>query len=315
VGASFAGKLGVCTTSGPGYVLKQETLNLAIITELPLVIIDVQRGGPSTGLPTKTEQGDLLLALYGRNSDSPMPILAPASPGDCFHVVLEAFRIAVKYMTPVTVLMDGYVANSSEPWEIPSPETLPKNPVRQRTDPEGFAPYLRDNETLSRPWASPGTPGLEHRIGGLEKQAITGNVSYDPENHHAMTMLRFEKIARIAREIPELEVSGPDRGELLVVSWGSTFGSVNAGIEAAREQGLEVSSIHLRHLNPFPPNLGEILKRFKKILVPELNAGQLVRLLRAEFLVPAVGFPKIKGRPFQIEEVRARIESLLEQKA
>jgi len=312
VGASFAGKLGVCTTSGPGYVLKQETINLALITELPLVIIDVQRAGPSTGLPTKAEQGDLLLALYGRNSDSPMPVLAPHSPGDCFDTMLEAFRIAVKYMTPVTVLTDSYVANCSEPWRLPDPATLPTLPVRHHTEPEGFQPFARDPETLARPWAIPGTPNLEHRIGGLEKQVGTGIVSYDSDNHHEMMMLRAEKVAGIARDIPDLEVDGPDRGELLVVGWGSTHGSISAGIEGARAQGLDVSAIHLRHLNPFPPNLGEILGRFEKILVPELNAGQLVRLLRAEFLVPAEGFSQIKGRPFQVADICARIQSMLQ---
>ncbi len=311
IGAAFAGSLGVCTTSGPGFVLKQEALNLAVVAELPVVVVDIQRAGPSTGMPTKAEQADLLLALYGRSSDSPVPVLAPATPGECFDVALEAFRIAVKYMTPVVVLSDSFLANSAEPWRIPDVDTLPRQPVQFRTDPEGFAPYRRDFETLARPWAIPGTPGLEHRIGGLEKEDVTGNVSYTPANHERMTQLRHEKVARIARDVPPAEVDGPDRGRLLVVGWGGTFGAIRSAVEQAREAGLDVSHLHLRHLNPFPANLGEVLESFERVLVPELNMGQLAKLLRADFLVPAESLCKVQGQPFKIVEIRARIEQLL----
>jgi len=311
IGASFVGMLGVTTTSGPGFVLKQEALGLAVVAELPLVVIDIQRAGPSTGMPTKIEQADLLLALYGRNSDSPMPILAPMSPGDCFHVVLEAFAWAVKYMTPVVILSDGYLANSAEPWLIPDVESLVRHPVEYWTQAEGFQPYARDPETLARPWAIPGTPGLEHCIGGLSKENTTGRVSYDPKNNEQMTHLRAEKVARIAAEIPPLEVNGPERGKLLVVGWGGTFGAITSAVEESRNAGREVSSIHLRHLSPFPTNLGQVLGRFEKILVPELNEGQLLRLLRSEFLLPAVGMSKLQGQPFHVEELRARFDELL----
>jgi 2-oxoglutarate ferredoxin oxidoreductase subunit alpha len=311
IGASFAGVLAACTTSGPGFVLKQEALGLAVMAELPVVVFDIQRAGPSTGMPTKNEQGDLLLALHGRNSESPLPVLAASTPGDCFHIALEAFRMAVRHMTPVVVLSDGYLANSSEPWRIPDVDTLERHPVTLRTDPEDFHPYARDPETLVRPWAVPGTPGLEHRIGGLSKQDVTGNVSYDPENHQAMVNLRAEKVARIAREIPPVEVDGPDRGELLVVGWGGTYGAITSAVDAARVDGLAVSSIHLRHLNPFPSNLGEVLGRFERILVPELNQGQLCRLLRADYLVPATSLPKIEGQPFKVAELRESIERTL----
>jgi 2-oxoglutarate ferredoxin oxidoreductase subunit alpha len=311
IGASFAGELGVTTTSGPGFVLKQEALGLAIMAELPLVVIDIQRAGPSTGMPTKIEQADLLLALYGRNSDSPVPVIAPLTPGDCFYTALEAFRWAVKYMTPVVILSNGHLANSSEPWRIPDVETLARTQITHCTDAETFQPYARDPETLARPWAIPGTPGLEHRIGGLAKEQGTGNVSYDPENNEQMIRLRAEKVARIAAEIPPIEIDGPKNGELLVVGWGGTFGSITSAVEAAREGGKTVSSIQLRHLNPFPTNLESILRSFEKILVPELNEGQLVRLLRSEFLVPAVGMNKVRGQPFFIEEIRARIDDLL----
>ncbi len=311
IGASFAGSLGVCTTSGPGFVLKQEALNLAVVAELPLVVVDIQRAGPSTGMPTKAEQADLLLALFGRSSDSPLPVLAPATPGECFDVMLEAFRLAVRYMTPVVVLSDSFLANSAEPWRIPDVDTLARHPVRFRTDPEGFAPYRRDFETLARPWAIPGTPGLEHRIGGLEKEDVTGNVSYSPQNHERMTQLRHEKVARIAREVPPAEVDGPDRGRLLVVGWGGTFGAIRSAVEESRQRGLDVSHLHLRQLNPFPANLGELLGRFEQVLVPELNMGQLVKLLRAEFLVPAESLCKVQGQPFKIVEIRERIEQRL----
>jgi 2-oxoglutarate ferredoxin oxidoreductase subunit alpha len=311
IGASFAGELGVTTTSGPGFVLKQEALGLAVMAELPLVVIDIQRAGPSTGMPTKLEQADLLLALYGRNSDSPIPVIAPLSPGDCFYTVLEAFQWAVKYMTPVVVLSNGHLANSSEPWRIPEVETLARPQISHWTDPETFQPYARDPETLARPWAIPGTPGLEHRIGGLAKEEGTGNVSYDPENSERMIRLRSEKIARIAAEIPPIEIDGPETGELLVVGWGGTFGAITSAVEAARQGGKSVSSIQLRHLNPFPTNLEPILNSFDKILVPELNQGQLVRLLRSEFLVPAIGMNKTRGQPFLVEEICARIDQLL----
>jgi len=311
IGASFAGELGVTTTSGPGFVLKQEALGLAVMAELPLVVIDIQRAGPSTGMPTKIEQADLLLALYGRNSDSPIPVIAAMSPGDCFHTVIEAFAWAVKYMTPVIVLSNGHLANSSEPWRIPDVDTLPRPKVGYWSDPETFLPYARDPETLARPWAIPGTPGLEHRIGGLAKEQGTGNVSYDPRNNEDMIRLRAEKVARIAADIPPIEIDGPGSGELLIVGWGGTFGAITAAVEAARQNGKAVSSIHLRHLNPFPKNLGSILRSFDKILVPELNEGQLVRLLRTEFLVPAIGMNKVRGQPFLIEELLARIDEML----
>jgi 2-oxoglutarate ferredoxin oxidoreductase subunit alpha len=311
VGASFAGQLGACSTSGPGFLLKQEALNLAVVAELPLVVMNVQRAGPSTGLPTKNEQADLLTALYGRSSDSPLPVLAPATPGDCFWIMLEAFHIAVRYMTPVVVLSDSFLANSAEPWLIPDAETLPRHPVSLWSDAETFAPYRRDEDTLARPWAVPGTPGLEHRIGGLEKEDGSGNVSYSPENHERMTHLRQEKVARVAQDIPAAEVSGSERGGLLVVGWGGTHGAITTAVEEARADGLDVSSLHLRHLNPFPANLGEVLSRFDHILVPELNMGQLVRLLRAEFLVPAKSLCKVQGQPFRVEEIRARIDDML----
>ncbi len=312
VGAAFAGHLAVTTTSGPGFVLKQEALGLAVMTELPLVVVDVQRAGPSTGSPTKTEQGDLLLALYGRHSQTPLPVLAASTPGDCFHTMIEAFRIAVKYMTPVVVLTDGYLANSAEPWKIPDVDGLPRPEVEYAVDPDGFQPYRRDTDTLARPWATPGTPGLEHRIGGLTKADVTGNVAYDPENHGAMVELRAAKVAAVADSIPPVEVDGPVSGELLVVGWGGTLGALQAAVETARQAGRSVSRIHLRHLNPFPSNLGEVLGRFEKILVPEINQGQLAMLLRAEFLAPAVSFTKVVGQPFKVSEIVERIESLLD---
>jgi 2-oxoglutarate ferredoxin oxidoreductase subunit alpha len=311
IGASYAGHLGICTTSGPGFILKQEAIGLAVMAELPLVVVNIQRAGPSTGMPTKTEQADLLAAMYGRNSESPVPVLAPATPGDCFHVMLEAFRMAVRYMTPVVVLSDGYVANSSEPWLIPDPATLPRAPVAYRTEPQGFQPYERDPETLARPWAVPGTPGLEHRIGGLETEELTGNVSYRPLNHQRMVDQRADKVARIANELPPVEVNGSPSGQLLVVGWGGTYGAITSAVNEARAAGRDVSSIHLRHLNPFPTNLGEVLRRFEKVLVAELNSGQLWRLLRAEFVVPAEKLAKVQGQPFKVGEVRAAIERLL----
>jgi 2-oxoglutarate ferredoxin oxidoreductase subunit alpha len=279
---------------------------------LPVVIIDVQRGGPSTGLPTKTEQADLLQAMYGRNSESPVAIVAPATPGECFSMAIEAFRIAVKYMTPVIFLSDGYLANGSEPWKIPEVNELPKIEVKFRTDAEGFFPYLRDEKTLARPWAIPGTPGLEHRIGGLEKQHITGNVSYDPDNHEFMVKLRAQKIAGIANDIPDVQVFGEREGEVLVVGWGGTYGAITAAVEDCQSRNLPVSSIHLRYLNPMPKNLGDVLGRFEKILVPELNLGQLALLLRDKFLVPVIQHNKVKGKPFKISEIIDKIEEVLE---
>ncbi len=311
IGAAFAGSLAVTCTSGPGLALKQEAINLAVMAELPLVILDIQRGGPSTGMPTKVEQGDLPMALYGRNSDSPMPVLAASSPGDCFHTVFEAFRWAVKYMTPVVVLSDSYLANGTEPWLIPDIESLPRVSIPPLPEPESFQPYRRDPKTLARPWAVPGTPGLEHRIGGLSTEENTGNVSYDPDNNERMMHLRDQKVAGIVADIPPLEVVGNEQGELLVVGWGRTRGASTTAVEAARAEGLDVSRIHLRHINPFPPNLGEILGNFRRILVPEINLGHLTRLLRAEFLVPAEVMSKTQGKPFKVGEIRQRIDEIL----
>ncbi|MEK6304538.1 MAG: 2-oxoacid:acceptor oxidoreductase subunit alpha [Acidobacteriota bacterium] len=312
IGAAFAGQLGLTGTSGPGLALKSEAIGLAVMTELPIVIVDVQRGGPSTGLPTKTEQADLLQAMFGRNGECPVAIVAAATPGDCFHMAIEAFRIATKHMLPVIFLTDGYLANGAEPWRVPGMEELPRFEVKFATEPNGFFPYSRDPETLARPWAIPGTPGLEHRIGGIEKQDITGNVSYDPENHMHMVVTRAEKVARIANDIPELETFGESRGRLLVVGWGSTYGAITSAVEEMQQQGKAVSSVHIRHLNPFPRNLGELLGRFDRVLVPELNMGQLAMLLRARYLVPAVSFPKVKGKPFKISELTAKMNELYE---
>lgn len=313
LGAAFGGAIAVTTTSGPGMCLKAETINLAVSVELPIVICDIQRGGPSTGLPTKTEQADLLMALYGRNSESPVVVLAPATPADCFNIAIEAVRIAVKYMTPVIVLSDGYLANGAEPWRLPDLADLPEIPVEFRTDPRGFFPYLRDPETLSRPWVIPGTPNLEHRIGGLEKEYLTGNVSYAPTNHEQMVRVRARKIAGVVREIPPTKVFGPESGDLLVVGWGSTFGPIEAAVRQAQAAGKRVAHVHLRHLNPLPPDLGDVLRRFGKILVPEMNLGQLVKILRAEYLVDAVGLNKIQGLPFKVGEIARRIEQMLEE--
>jgi 2-oxoglutarate ferredoxin oxidoreductase subunit alpha len=311
IGASFAGHLGLTGTSGPGVALKSEAIGLAVMTELPVVIANIQRGGPSTGLPTKTEQADLLQAMFGRNGECPVAIVAPATPADCFSMAFEAFRIATMFMTPVFYLSDGYLGNGSEPWKIPKVGELPKIEISFRTDPDGFHPYLRDEATLARPWAVPGTPGLEHRIGGLEKQHITGNVSYHPENHEFMVRLRAEKIARIANFIPEVEVFGKPEGKVLVVSWGGTYGAVTSAVETMQNRGKSVSSIHLRYLNPFPRNLGKVVSQFERILVPELNLGQLRLLLRARYLVDAFGLNKVKGLPFKISEVVAKLEELV----
>ncbi len=304
IGASYAGSLGVTSSSGPGIALKTEALGLAIATELPLIVIDSQRAGPSTGLPTKTEQSDLFQAVLGRNGDSPLPVLAAATPADCFEVAIEAVRLATKYMTPVFLLTDGYLANAAEPWRIPDVATLPTFPVKFRTDPTGFQPYLRDPKTLARPWVAPGTPGLEHRIGGIERKDGTGNISYDPDNHALMTETRAGKIAGIAADIPEQAVSqGESRGELAVVGWGSTFGPIHMAVQRARAEGRRVSHIHLRYIAPFPRNLGELLKGFDRILVPEMNNGQLVTLLRAAYLLPAERFSQVNGKPFKVSTV------------
>lgn len=313
IGAAFGGAMAVTTSSGPGIALKQEAMGLAVMTELPLLIINVQRGGPSTGLPTKTEQADLLQAMYGRNGECPMPVVAARSPGDCFDVVQEAWRIAVRFMTPVMVLTDGYLANGSEPWRIPDAKSLP--PIEVKHPGPGhngdvFHPYARD-ERLARPWAIPGTPGLMHRIGGLEKQDITGNVNYEPENHQHMINTRARKVAGVANDIPEQEVDGPTSGKLLVVSWGGTYGACATAVRDVCVEGGSVAHCHLRYLNPFPRNLGEILGRYEKVLVPELNRGQLRMLLRAEYLVDAIGLNKIKGKPFTVSELVGKINELL----
>jgi 2-oxoglutarate ferredoxin oxidoreductase subunit alpha len=313
IGASFGGALGVTSSSGPGIALKAEAMNLAIMTELPLIVCDIQRGGPSTGLPTKTEQADLLQVMFGRNGESPLPVLAASSPKDCFAVALEAVRIATRYMVPVVLLSDGYIANGSEPWKLPQIEDLPDLRIEFRTDPAGFHPYERDPETLGRPWAIPGTPGLEHRIGGLEKEDVTGNVSYDPVNHEKMVHLRAEKVERIARELPELEVFGdPEGSDLLVLGWGSTEGAITGAVNSARRQGLSVSRAHLRYLNPFPRNLGEVLARFRHVLTPEMNLGQLALLLRARYLKDVVTLSKVQGKPFTRNEILEKIQSILE---
>jgi 2-oxoglutarate ferredoxin oxidoreductase subunit alpha len=311
IGASFGGSLGVTGTSGPGLALKTEAIGLAVMTELPLVVLDIQRAGPSTGMPTKTEQADLLQAMFGRNGDAPVAVLAPATPADCFAIAFEAVRIAIKYMVPVFVLSDGYIANGAEPWKLPrSLDDLPEIPVHFRTEKEGFAPYLRDAATLARPWVRPGTPGLQHRIGGLEKEDVTGNISYDPDNHQRMTSLRAEKVQRIVQDVPDLAVFGPKRGKLLVVGWGGTYGAIHSAVRRANAQGLSVAQVHLRHLNPFPANLGDILGNYERVLVPELNTGQLRMLLRARYLVDAQGYNKVQGMPFKVRELLARIQEM-----
>jgi 2-oxoglutarate ferredoxin oxidoreductase subunit alpha len=311
IGASYGGALGLCGTSGPGVALKSESIGLAVMTELPVVIANIQRGGPSTGLPTKTEQADLLQAVFGRNGECPVAVVAPATPADCFAMAIEAFRIATKHMTPVFFMSDGYLGTGAEPWKIPPVAELPKLEVEFWTRPEGFQPYRRDPKTLARPWAVPGTPGLEHRIGGLEKEDGTGNVSYDPLNHEKMVRLRAEKIARIADDIPEQAVFGSDSGRLLVVGWGSTYGAITSAVEDMQQKGMPVSSLHLRYLNPFPRNLEQILRRFDRILVPELNLGQLRLLIRARYLVDAVGLNKVQGKPFRVSEISRTIEGIL----
>jgi 2-oxoglutarate/2-oxoacid ferredoxin oxidoreductase subunit alpha len=311
IGASYAGSLALTTTSGPGMALKTEALGLAVATELPLVICDIQRGGPSTGLPTKTEQADLLQALFGRNSEAPIPVLAAATPGDCFWIAVEASRIALKYMVPVIVLSDGYLANGAEPWRIPNLDEIPAFPVTFETNPDGFQPYKRNPDTLARPWAVPGTKGLEHRIGGLEKQDVTGNVNYEPLNHENMVRIRAAKVEAIVQDIPNVLPNGDPEGDLLIVSWGSTYGAITQAVNGQREKGRKIGHLHLRHLNPLPANVGDVLKRYEKVLVPELNMGQLLWVLRAKYLVNAVGLNKIQGRPFKQAELDQKIEEML----
>jgi 2-oxoglutarate/2-oxoacid ferredoxin oxidoreductase subunit alpha len=312
LGAAFAGQLGITTTSGPGIDLKSETVGLAVSLELPLLIIDIQRGGPSTGLPTKTEQSDLLHAMFGRHGEAPVPIVAALSPSHCFYAAIEAVRIALKYRTPVFLLSDGYLANGSEPWRLPDVESLPDISVPFATEANldgDFMPYLRDPETLARPWAIPGTPGLEHRIGGLEKADVTGNISYDPDNHELMTRLRAAKVAGIDRDIPPVEVDADEGADVLVLGWGSTYGAIAAAVRRIRARGLKVAQAHLVHLNPFPRNLGEVVGRYREVLVPEMNLGQLSLLIRGRYLVDAKSVNKVKGLPFKAAEIE---EALLE---
>lgn len=313
IGASYAGNIGVTATSGPGVALKGEALGLAVATELPLILIDIQRGGPSTGLPTKTEQSDLFQVLYGRNGEAPVAVLAAQSPGDCFYMAIEAVRLATKYMSPVVLLTDGYLANGTEPWKIPSQSDLPKLEVNFRTETEGFHPFKRDEDTLARAWAVPGTPGLRHRIGGLEKDYDSGHISYDPVNHERMSHVRRDKIKGMANDIPLQELEeGNDSGKLLVLGWGSTYGAIRESVRRLRAKGHDVSHAHLRYINPMPRNLEELLKRFDKVLIPELNLGQLATVLRGEFLLPVRSYTKIQGQPFQIAELEERILQELE---
>jgi 2-oxoglutarate ferredoxin oxidoreductase subunit alpha len=311
IGASFGGSLAITTTSGPGVALKTEAIGLAVMVELPVIIVNVQRGGPSTGLPTKTEQADLLQAVYGRNGEAPVPVIAASTPSDCFNTALEASRIALKFMTPVIMLTDGYLANGSEPWMVPNVKDLPEITVKFRTDPEDYMPYRRDEITLSREWAIPGTPGLEHRIGGLEKQDVTGNVNYEPENHERMIRLRAEKVERVANDIPLAQVEGDEKGDLLVVGWGGTYGTIKTAVERKRKEGKSVSHLHLKYINPMQKNVGEILYNFKHVLVPEINMGQLIKVLRTKFLIPAIGLNKIQGLPFRSIEIEEKIDEIL----
>ncbi|MCY4158346.1 MAG: 2-oxoacid:acceptor oxidoreductase subunit alpha [Bacteroidetes bacterium] len=310
IGASFGGCLGVCATSGPGLTLKAEGIGLAVMMELPMVIVNVQRGGPSTGLPTKTEQSDLLQAMYGRNGEAPLPIIAASTPGDCFHAAYEACRVAVRHMTPVILLADGYVANGSEPWRIPSSKDLKdfhvpfaNKPNRKVEGKDTFLPYLRNEDTLARPWAKPGTPGLEHRLGGLEKEHETGSVSYDPENHQFMTTLRANKVKKVAQILPPLDVYGDTEGDLVIIGWGSTQGAIRTAVDRLRDGGLKAGAVQLRNINPLPSDLGSVLSRFDHYLVPELNMGQLVRILRDRFLLPFVKLSKVQGQPFKASEI------------
>ena len=312
IGASYGGALGLTASSGPGIALKTEAMGLAVMVELPLVVIDVQRAGPSTGMPTKNEQADLLQVMFGRNSDSPIPIVAPATPGECFDLAIEAVRIALKYMTPVVYLSDAFLATGSEPWPIPDLASLPKIAVANASADGGiFQPYLRDPETLARPWAVPGTAGLEHRIGGLEKADGSGNVSYDPDNHHKMQLLRHQKVAGIAADIPPLEVMGPEGGDLLLLGWGSTYGAIRSAAERLQADGRSVAHAHLRHLNPFPANTEAVLRNYRRVLIPEVNLGQLLMLVRAKYLIDAVGYDRVRGKPFRIAEIVEEAERVL----
>jgi 2-oxoglutarate/2-oxoacid ferredoxin oxidoreductase subunit alpha len=312
IGAAYGGAMGLTASSGPGIALKSEAMGLAVMVELPLVVIDVQRAGPSTGMPTKNEQSDLLQVMFGRNGDSPMPIVAPATPGECFDLAIEAWRLALKYVTPVVYLSDAFLATGAEPWKIPSLDGLPDIAVANWTEREGFHPYERDPKSLARKWAIPGTPGLEHRIGGLEKADITGNVSYDPDNHHRMQLLRQAKVARMADDIAPLEVFGPDRGELLILGWGSTYGAIRSAVERLHGQGRgTVAHAHLRHLNPFPANTEKVLRSYRRVLIPEVNLGQLLMLIRAQFLIDAEGYDRVRGKPFTIAEIVTQAERIL----
>jgi 2-oxoglutarate ferredoxin oxidoreductase subunit alpha len=312
IGASYGGALGMTASSGPGIALKTEAMGLAVMVELPLVVIDVQRAGPSTGMPTKNEQADLLQVMFGRNSDSPIPIVAPATPGECFDYAIEAWRIALKYMTPVVYLSDAFLATGSEPWRIPALDDIPSIAVDNATRGDGpFHPYDRDPDTLARPWAVPGTAGLEHRIGGLEKADITGNVSYDPDNHHRMQTLRAAKVSGIARDIPPLEVFGPGTGDLLILGWGSTYGAIRSAVERLQAEGHAVAHAHLRHLNPFPANTGDVLRSYRRVLIPEVNLGQLLLLVRARYLIDAIGYDRVRGKPFRIAEIVNEAERIL----
>ncbi len=323
LGASFGGSLGVTTTSGPGILLKAETIGLGVSLELPLIVCDIQRAGPSTGMPTKTEQADLLQALFGRNGESPLPVIAPASPADCFHMAIEATRLAVKYRTPVILLSDGYLANGSEPWLIPDVASLPDlrsefsfATAEDWRDADGnvdYRPYQRDPQTLARPWAVPGTPGLEHRIGGIEKADVTGTISYDPDNHDRMVRLRQAKVDGIAADIPPLAVDDPGQdARVLVLGWGSTYGSIGAAVRRVRLGGRSIAQAHLRHLNPFPGNLGDVLRRYDKVLVPEINLGQLALLLRGRYLVDVISYNRVRGLPFRAAELADVIKDVIE---
>jgi 2-oxoglutarate ferredoxin oxidoreductase subunit alpha len=315
ISAAFGGALAVTTTSGPGFSLKSEFMNLAVMVELPLIIVDVQRAGPSTGLPTKTEQSDLFQALWGRHGESPMVVLAAATPKDCFNIMIEAAQIAIKYMTPVVVLSEGYLGNGSEVWKVPSLKELPDFPVKFRTDPNGFKPYERNPETLARPWAIPGTPGLMHRLGGLEKEDGSGTVSHNPQNHEKMVHLRAEKVARVANDIPPMEVYGNPKAEVLVLGWGGTAGVIKEAVRKLNQQGKPVACAHLRYLNPMPKDLPALLKKYKKVLIPENNMGQLWYRIRAEYLIDTVSYTKVQGQSFRVDELEKKITELLNRQA
>jgi 2-oxoglutarate ferredoxin oxidoreductase subunit alpha len=314
IGAAFAGNLAVTGSSGPGIALKSEGISLAFMLELPMIVINVQRGGPSTGLPTKPEQSDLLFSLYGRHGESPLPVLAIPTPSVAFEMAIEAARIAIKYMTPVILLSDNYIANGSEPWLLPDIDSIPAIEVEFAGHPNGpdgtFLPYMRNVDTFARPWALPGTPGLEHRVGGLEKDSLSGNVAYDPGNHQLMTDTRAWKVANIANDVPHIEVAGDDDASLLVLGWGSTYGSIRAACNRTRQNGTKVASAHLRHLNPLPNNLGTVLNSFDKILIPELNTGQLLKVIRAEFLLDATGLNQVTGEPFKVRDIEDKIAEM-----